>query len=175
MILGLLHQFHYEDQSESSSLALSNLFGATLQKHCYISNWQAAILTKKNKINNNKKRNRPIKSWVRCWHFLISGPEVIRFCGLSFYEIFFWGYVLSSIQENQRTIKTTKMSYLEYYILSIFCTTLHYFYLFTRQALSQLLFYPLCISFEFIHFILIVGFLHSVKCLAKRCKYRITV
>ena len=56
------------------------------------------------------------------------------------------------------------MSYLEYYILSIFCTTLHYFYLFTRQALSQLLFYPLCISFEFIDFILIVGFLHSVKC-----------
>ena len=37
-------------------------------------------------------------------------------------------------------------------------------FLFTRQALSQLLFYPLCISFEFIHFILIVGFLHSVKC-----------
>ena len=73
------------------------------------------------------------------------------------------------------TIKTTKMSYFEYYILSIFCTTLHYFYLFTRQALSQLLFYPLCISFEFIDFIVIVGFLHSVKCLAKRCKYRITV
>ena len=73
------------------------------------------------------------------------------------------------------TIKTTKMSYFEYYILSIFCTTLHYFYLFTRQALSQLLFYPLCISFEFIDFILIVGFLHSVKCLAKRWKYRITV
>ena len=73
------------------------------------------------------------------------------------------------------TIKTTKMSYFEYYILSIFCTTLHYFYLFTRQALTQLLFYPLCISFEFIHFILIVGFLHSVKCLAKRWKYRITV
>ena len=67
------------------------------------------------------------------------------------------------------------MSYLEYYILSIFCTTLHYLYLFTRQALTQLLFYPLCISFEFIHFILIVGFLHSVKCLAKRWKYRITV
>ena len=67
------------------------------------------------------------------------------------------------------------MSYLEYYILSIFCTTLHYFYLLTRQALSQLLFYPLCISFEFIHFILIEGFLHSVKCLAKRWKYRITV
>lgn len=73
------------------------------------------------------------------------------------------------------TIKTTKMSYFEYYILSIFCTTLHYFYLFTRQALTQLLFYPLCISFEFIDFILIVGFLHSVKCLAKRWKYRITV
>ena len=100
---------------------------------------------------------------------------MIRFCGLSFYEMFFCGYVLSSIQENQRTIKTTKMSYLEYYILSIFCTTLHYFYLFTRQALSQLLFYPLCISFEFIDFIVIVGFLHSVKCLAKRCKYRMTV
>ena len=73
------------------------------------------------------------------------------------------------------TMKTTKMSYFEYYILSIFCTTLHYFYLFTRQALTQLLFYPLCISFEFIDFILIVGFLHSVKCLAKRWKYRITV
>ena len=106
-------------------------------------------------------------------HFRTGSDKVLWLIILR--HFFFWGYVLSSIQENQSTIKTTKMSYLEYYILSILCTTLHYFYLFTRQALTQLLFYPLCISFEFIDFILIVGFLHSVKCLAKRWKYRITV
>ena len=109
-------------------------------------------------------------------HFRIGSDKVLWLIILRNFFLRIRSFVDPTIKlSNYQRIKTTKMSYFEYYILSIFCTTLHYFYLFTRQALTQLLFYPLCISFEFIDFILIVGFLHSVKCLAKRWKYRITV
>ena len=67
---------------------------------------------------------------------------------------------------------------------NVILRVLHPFYLLHNSTLSLFIYssglnsiviLPLCISFEFIHFILKVGFLHSVKCLAKRCKYRITV
>ena len=77
MILGLLHQFHYEDQSESSSLALSNLFGATLQKRCYISNRPAAILKKK-EINKKKKQTDKILGTMLAFsHFRTGSDKVL--------------------------------------------------------------------------------------------------
>ena len=77
MILGLLHQFHYEDQSESASLAWSNLFGATLQKHCYISNRPAAILKKK-KINKKKKQTDKILGTMLTFsHFRTGSDKVL--------------------------------------------------------------------------------------------------
>ena len=71
MILGLLHQFHYEDQSEYSSLALSNLFGATLQKHCYISHRPAAILKKK------KQTDKILGTMLTFSHFRTGSDKVL--------------------------------------------------------------------------------------------------